>query len=235
MTTKIRLSVLFCLVALALLAGPTHAETTVCTQDSLCSSHSDCGGTFLGFCLQFGGGFGTCECHCGEEVCGEICGNGVCDAPQETSISCPADCVIQCGDHVCHTPNESYSNCPADCPSPCGDGICGSGEGCSSCQADCGPCNPTGCNQGATCSANADCGTDGNCSQGTCECGEEPNPISCGNGICEMGEDCNSCQLDCGPCFCLEGAICSTHSDCGGTTVGVCNSFGGGYGTCTCF
>jgi hypothetical protein len=35
---------------------------------------------------------------------------------------------------------ENVQNCPNDCPSMCTDGVCWTGETCSSCPYDCGPC-----------------------------------------------------------------------------------------------
>jgi hypothetical protein len=67
------------------------------------------------------------------------CGDGVCEAGQETSTSCPSDCYTPCGAGGCDagTTNycgngvcagsETYSSCPADCPNPCGPGMCDAG------------------------------------------------------------------------------------------------------------
>jgi hypothetical protein len=62
--------------------------------------------------------------------CCPVCGDGVCDAGDETSCNCAADCtggtclprVTTCGDHVCDrfgTPAESHATCLQDCPYPC--------------------------------------------------------------------------------------------------------------------
>lgn len=77
---------------------------------------------------------------------------------------------------------------------PCGDGVCGADESCSSCEADCGLCEPEPrcgdavCDDAETCSAcEADCGP--------CE----PEPF-CGDAVCDGDESCSSCEADCGLC-----------------------------------
>ncbi len=66
------------------------------------------------------------------------CGNGVCDAGENTD-NCPSDCP-PCGNGICND-NENAWSCPNDC-NICGDGICGPNES-SYCYDDCGYyCHP---------------------------------------------------------------------------------------------
>ncbi|MCD4685286.1 MAG: hypothetical protein K8S97_05060, partial [Anaerolineae bacterium] len=54
------------------------------------------------------------------------CGNGVCEPPQETPLTCFTDCDIPgCGDGKC-SGIESFLNCPTDCPAD--DGVDDSGS-----------------------------------------------------------------------------------------------------------
>ena len=61
---------------------------------------------------------------------GFVCGNGVCEGPTETPVSCPVDChsiVVGpdatssnpvCGNGICEAPNETMLLCAADCKTP---------------------------------------------------------------------------------------------------------------------
>jgi V8-like Glu-specific endopeptidase len=124
-----------------------------------------------------------------------------------------------CGDGVCDA-DEDCSSCEADCGAcepVCGDGVCDSGEDCSTCEADCGPCPYCG---DGTCDADEDCAS--------CEADCGPCPY-CGDGTCDADEDCASCETDCGPCpYCGDGVCdadedCSTcETDCGACPTAVC-------------
>ena len=72
----------------------------------------------------------------GSDTAVPACGNGICE-PEESSISCPADCGQDCGDGTCNG-EESTTNCPADCGSLCGDGVCNGTETSEICSDDCG-------------------------------------------------------------------------------------------------
>jgi hypothetical protein len=50
------------------------------------------------------------------------CGNGTCDG-NETWWSCPSDCSV-CGNEVCEPPDEDEDNCPIDCCVQTGPGPC---------------------------------------------------------------------------------------------------------------
>jgi hypothetical protein len=54
-------------------------------------------------------------------LCGQYCGNGICDGT-ETCSTCPQDCGV--------------------CAPACGDGICNGTETCSTCPQDCSACAP---------------------------------------------------------------------------------------------
>lgn len=93
-------------------------------------------------------------------------GNGTANASDNVTVSISAQCTANdCGNLVCEAPNETSGNCPADCgtgtvqckPYDCGNGTCetSDGESEANCRAD--------CPQGASCSVGVDCG-DGICS-----------------------------------------------------------------------
>lgn len=54
----------------------------------------------------------TCPEDCG------TCGNGRCEALEETPASCPEDCTAVCGDGDCELFQESHTTCPEDCDPP---------------------------------------------------------------------------------------------------------------------
>ncbi|HEY8377875.1 MAG TPA: hypothetical protein VIK91_15370, partial [Nannocystis sp.] len=108
-------------------------------------------------CVQTCGN-GTCEEHETPENCPQdcLCGNGVCDPGEE--MDCPQDCpdtaedsAGMCGDGICQMPQEDGTSCPQDCcdgicdptggemcpmDCQCGNGICDPGEE-QSCPEDC--------------------------------------------------------------------------------------------------
>lgn len=72
------------------------------------------------------------------------CGDGVCGSGEDDK-SCPEDCAIVCGDGTCETPFESTLSCAADCVATCGDAVCNGNENPESCAQDCTPqCNNNG-------------------------------------------------------------------------------------------
>jgi hypothetical protein len=125
------------------------------------------------------------DCMCNGD-CQAVCGDGCCNASQEDSVSCPAECPNTiCGNGTCETvaePHETPQNCPDDCDKVCGDGDVTHDEQCDSeqrsCTTTCGgnpgtqSCNATTCNWNAcvppatescngvpdTCSGNCDAG-----------------------------------------------------------------------------
>jgi len=56
-------------------------------------------------------------------IASPVCGNGICEAG-ETAVNCPQDCVLPfekkviCGDGICDSPEENQHNCPQDCAIP---------------------------------------------------------------------------------------------------------------------
>ncbi|KAL6765334.1 Gametolysin peptidase M11-domain-containing protein [Haematococcus lacustris] len=75
--------------------------------------------------------------------CPALCGDFICDALRgENRASCPTDCPT-CGDGVCAAVVESSVSCALDCcprsSVQCGDGVCDAwgGETCNSCPQDC--------------------------------------------------------------------------------------------------
>ena len=72
-----------------------------------------------------------------ENPCNE---NNVCEPELgENTEGCPADCPISlCGNGKCDAEEESYSNCPEDCPSGSSDGYCDR-QSDSICDPDCTP------------------------------------------------------------------------------------------------
>jgi PGF-pre-PGF domain-containing protein len=52
------------------------------------------------------------------------CGNGICDSNESAEI-CPEDCSGSiCGNNVCEAPNETFSNCCSDCHCPSEGQVC---------------------------------------------------------------------------------------------------------------
>ncbi len=122
--------------------------------------------------------------------CPAICGNDICESPEEDDCSCPQDCGnnSECGNGVCEEPYEDSDNCSQDChPSgpTCGDGSCDPPENNASCPQDCHQTGPT-------------------CGNGVCDrpsesmrlCPQDCNPV-CGNGVCDLAEDRTRCPADC--------------------------------------
>ena len=80
------------------------------------------------------------------ELGGSCCADGLaCSGMQRHASDCEICCVGECqlcGNGVCDGP-ENCSTCPEDCgacQAVCGNGICEGGETCSSCPQDCGAC-----------------------------------------------------------------------------------------------
>ena len=109
-------------------------------------------------------------------------------------------------------------------PSPeCGNGTCEDGEDCSTCEQDCGTCEPQ-CGNG-DCEDGEDCS---NCRQDCGECAAE-----CGNGNCESGETCASCPNDCGDCPAIDAFSrieAEDYSDENGTKLEDCTEGGKSVG-----
>lgn len=155
----------------------------VCTQYASECSPAECGN-----CPEYAcNAFADCSWNDGacESLGGTVCGDGVCDYPEEDELSCPIDCECFCGDGYCNPDCESPMSCPVDCGGDvCGDGICGPTESPASCPSDCG---------GAVCG-------DGICDEPEedyINCPVDCPPPVCGNDVCETGEDPESCPQDC--------------------------------------
>ncbi len=127
----------------------------------------------------------------------------------------PSDSGVgpECGDGLCSV-GEGCVTCEDDCgacPPGCGDGTCSGSETCSSCDLDCGTCAAV-CGDGACDPVEEDCvGCPLDC--GTC-------PAGCPDGTCNGTETCTTCPADCGSCCgngtCSGGETCSSCStDCG--------------------
>lgn len=140
-------------------------------------------------------------------VQGAVCGNGVCETPQESFTICPQDCPAVCGNLVCESPNESYSNCPTDCSPICGNGLCESpAETFMTCPTECRPiCGNAVCESPNETYLNcpSDCKT--SCGNRVCEspyenytnCAKDCKPV-CGNNICESPYETHvTCPHDC--------------------------------------
>ena len=137
-------------------------------------------------------------------------------------------CVCAQDDYCCATEWDSYcveevadfgcGNCGPSGP-VCGNGQCESGESCTSCPNDCGPCQGSGdCCQpqdGPGCGnatvQNCVCSKDSFCCEnqwdqicvnevGEFGCGSCSEGPGCGNGQCDADENCQICPEDCGFC-----------------------------------
>ncbi len=123
-----------------------------------------------------------------------------------------------CGDGDCS--GEDCSTCPQDCGpcATCGDGDCNGNEDCSSCPQDCGECPD--CNDDGDCDDGNACNGVETCIAGRCQPGAPITPC-CGNGTVEPGEECDNCPEDvqCLPSFVCMGGVCQSSS-----SIGTCGS-----------
>ncbi|MFH1448298.1 MAG: hypothetical protein ABIG39_05535, partial [Candidatus Micrarchaeota archaeon] len=106
-------------------AGCTEETDTDCICAATC--HGDVPGKA---CQEY-------ECILGECTAvlkPDCCGNNMCEPPEETTITCPSDCLFTCGNNICDE-DEDECNCPQDC-GPC------SGQ-CDKCTYE--RCMPDGC------------------------------------------------------------------------------------------
>ncbi|MBN2331017.1 MAG: hypothetical protein JXC85_04315 [Candidatus Aenigmarchaeota archaeon] len=85
----------------------------VCDEgESNCTCPFDCGNCsgVCGVCKGYACVNSSCACT----TMGDCCGNSVCDANETYSV-CPGDCTPECGNGACEAPNETHSNCCEDC------------------------------------------------------------------------------------------------------------------------
>jgi hypothetical protein len=94
--------------------------------------------------------------------------------------------------------------------SVCGNGRCQRDETCSSCPADCGPCEscPGEC---IACCGNGTCDHQETCSSCPTDCGA---CVVCGDGTCSDGETCSSCPVDCPICPRCGDLLCNGDETC---------------------
>ena len=193
--------------------------------------------------LGAGGAAGCRRPYGGGENNPAACGNQVDDDFDGYADCADLDCSPFCG-------GPSDSGLPGSdggTGGVCGDGACDMGEGCVTCEADCGAC-PPGCGDGTCAAATEDCSScsldcgscPAVCGDGACDPIEEdcagcPSdcgicPPGCPDGTCSGGETCSSCPADCGSCcgngVCSGGETCTTcASDCGSCCGnGVCST-----------
>lgn len=151
------------------------------------------------------------------------CGDGICRS-SETAANCPQDCANQlCGNGICENAEATSLSCPRDCDiadqngniSGCGNGQCDSGKTAINCPIDCGgSCAVAGDmpwrnNQKTTCCAGSKEITDYRwmASSKTCKLGDSVTGTicsNCGNKICESWESACNCPEDCGAANCTE-------------------------------
>lgn len=123
-----------------------------------------------------------------------VCGNGVCQAPTETALTCPADCAT--GLKACLT-----KSCAAQTAACLASASCGAVVDCAA------KCPDTGCMQ--ACASNLDYGTLINLVAPLAQCAQQVGclaasgggpgggPSTCGNGACDGGETHLTCPKDC--------------------------------------
>ncbi|NOS67408.1 MAG: hypothetical protein HOO67_03540 [Candidatus Peribacteraceae bacterium] len=156
---------------------------------------------------------------------GAVCGNGKCEAPDETSSNCSQDCRDEgpvCGNGRCEAPQENSSTCSRDC-----------GSGTAMCPNDPDGGDPT---QKATVNYKTD-----NCRQGI---KNYVNEILCVGGDgkqvyesltpCPLGKECvnGACTADGGPttdpkCSDTDGGINIFVRGTAGRSTDVCNGNSG--------
>ncbi|MBM4345865.1 MAG: hypothetical protein FJ100_21035 [Deltaproteobacteria bacterium] len=184
--------------------APTCGNGTCGAGETCSNCPKDCGQ--CSFC-----GDKACDPSKGEncKTCGLDCGpcsDGCKEAPAPGCDGCSCqDCVCKKDPFCCQSAWDGLCvqecvECGQKCPGVtlCGNGVCNSGESCSSCPMDCGPCGPV--------CGDAICSPDGkeNCQTCPVDCG--PCKPVCGDGVCAFDpsgfalETCQSCPKDCGPC-----------------------------------
>ena len=183
-------------------------------QENCSSCSPDCGG--CGACAHSGCTAGASLSTSCSEATGQVC-------------AARPSCCTSAWDATCVQLFQSQSGlCNA-----CGDGICGPAESCTSCPADCQPCEgcahdecaegsalATSCN---TCAAEvckyrpSCCGTswDSACVKLAADLCPSGCGAACGDGVCGKNE-CNSCQPDCVSCLisdeCFRVATCDVDT-----------------------
>lgn len=137
-----------------------------------------------------------------------FCGDGICDSKDEACATCDADCGCPsgetCSDQICLKRLNIICSSGIECnstycvhglcrngPTYCGDYYCDVGEGCSSCETDCGCLSDETCSRemclkklNVRCSSDADCDST-HCVHGTCR----ERATFCGDRFCDAGED----------------------------------------------
>lgn len=124
----------------------------------------------------------TNTCECGTEL--NVCGNNICEPPDEDPVSCPQDCQVDCisdwkcdpwQPEVCPPSGIQTQACSQQCPIPINP---------PPPSRSCGNICP-----GLTCGVGETINTD------LCTC-DAIVPF-CGNAICESGENFLNCPVDC--------------------------------------
>ncbi len=220
--------------------GSTTDSTTGSTTDSTTGSTTDADATNPA-------GAKDAVASSGADASTGKCGNGTCDAPDETLLNCLQDCAggANCGDGKCNGAQENGFTCPKDCKTD---------------PASIVGCIMKGCTTDVlACMLNADCGKALGCIQGCKEdiacmgqCGSNLPPATqqklgaivlcggqqgcfgiggsggkCGDGKCDGGiENQWTCEKDCpktvcgdGKCEQAENAL-NCAKDCVPTTCG---------------
>lgn|GEM_PF-3459920 len=160
----------------------------------------------------------TCFADCKNDPT-EFCGDGIC-SNSENPNTCPKDCGKPgpfCGNGKCEAPQESSKNCSKDCKPPvqnpvqCASskckaqfGACVANPGCAKVVQCLSQCKDDKCYENCAKSAQNDAATMkvfgplADCAQKQ-GCGTKaPQPV-CGNGNCEQGENQLNCGKDCKP------------------------------------
>jgi len=162
------------------------------------------------------------------------CGDGRCEFPLETPVSCCKDCGQGRGDGTCCPPGEGVNN-SLDC-AVCGDGICTEDNNSGSLirESCCQDCGGDVCGDGNCCvdargtpaggdfGCDEDCGTsicnppDGICNsplENVINCPSDCCAPACGDGVCEpLCDEKSICKPDCCPDLCNNGT-CDPECD----------------------
>lgn len=156
----------------------------------------------------------------GGDASAGMCGNGKCDVPTETIITCPADCAggANCGDGKCEGIQENGFSCAADCKVDASSIVTCIMKGCSGdvvkCLTDTSCAQALGCVQGcksdilcmAQCGANLTPAAQQTLT-GIVQCGGQKGCFGvggsgavCGDSKCEgPSENALNCAKDCAP------------------------------------
>ncbi|QDG51756.1 hypothetical protein FIV42_13660 [Persicimonas caeni] len=224
-----------------------------CTDPQICVA--DRSGNTVEFTCQDPSGSGQVgdSCSADSDCASNLCVDGTCSAPCETTSDCSDDGSIICDStdvqtdggatetvNICVPKPASQCSSDADCTSP---ERCIAIKGATEVTFECGTPNSGGGDVGDTCSTDADCAQnlcqDGTCSapcaaNGDCAAGDdfscEISPVDLGNGSTDNASVCTPPRTCSSKRDCPTGQVCYVDRATGEAQCANGNSGGGGLG-----